>query len=182
MNNQNKLEVAAATLGIAVFVAAVAVPTPLGLRDDELVTPNAIIDPDAQSLFAAGELDVDQEAQGRIEALFIDGEPATITDGSAKVLPDGSVSISNPDVEPMPIHGQPREDVSPTDGIVIGELFPPQLDPAIEGQVPGSSGSVGPFVGPVVVNATDLPDASPLESGVVRVVLIGSFLNDVQID
>ena len=100
-----------------------------------------------------------------------------------KVLPDGSASISNPDVEPMPIHGQPREDVNATDGIVIGEPFPPQLDPAIEGQVFGaSSGSVGPSVGPVVVSATDLSDAPPLEPGVVRVVLIGSFLNDVQID
>ena len=126
---------------------------------------------------------MDLEVQGRVESLFIDGEPATIADGSVKVLPDGSVSISNPDVEPMPIHGQPREDVNPTDGIVIGELFPPQLDPAIEGQVFGaSSGSVGPSVGPVVVSATDLPDAPPLEPGVVRVVPIGSFLNDVQID
>ncbi len=47
MNNQNKLKIAAATLGIAVLVAAVAVPTALALRDDEVVPPDAIIDPDA---------------------------------------------------------------------------------------------------------------------------------------
>jgi hypothetical protein len=70
MNNQNKLKVAAATLGIAVLVTAVAVPTALALRDDEVVPPDAIIDPDAQSLFAAGELDVDLEVQGRVESRF----------------------------------------------------------------------------------------------------------------
>jgi len=179
MNNQNKLKVAAATVGIAVLVAAVAVPTALALRDDEVVTPEAIIDPYGQQLFAAGELNVDAEAQGMIEPLFIDGEPVMAFDGEVKVLPDGSVSISNPNVQPMPIPGQPPEDLVPIDGIVIGEPFPPQLDPAIEGQVSGaSSGSVGP----VVVNASDLPPAPEPEPGVVREVPIGTLDDDVQIN
>ena len=86
----------------------------------------------------------------------------------------------------MPISGQPPEDVLTTDGIVIGEPLPPQVAPAVEGsgstQAGGSSSSVGPAVGPVVVNASDVPDAPPPEPGVVRVVPIGSFLNNVQID
>ena len=140
MNSQNKFKVAAATLGIAVLVAAVAVPTALALRDDEVVTPGGLLDPSAQQRFAAGELNVDAEAQGMIEPLFIHGEPVVAFDGEVKVLPDGSVSISNPNVEPMPIPGQPSEDLVPIDGIVIPidmivivEPFPPQLDPAVEG-------------------------------------------------
>jgi hypothetical protein len=183
MNNQNKLKVAAAVMGIAVLFAAVAVPTALALRDEAVVTPDVIIDPDAQALFAAGELNVNAEAQGQIEPLFIDGEPIDVFDGEVKVLPGGSVSISNPNVDPMPIPGQPPEDVLPIDGIIIGESIPPQVPPVVEGQESGaSSGSVGAAIGPVVVNPSDVPDAPPPEPGVVHVVPIGSFLNDVQVD
>ena len=188
MNNQNKIKTAVAALAVAALVAAVAVPTVLALRDDESVSPELIIDPQAQARLAAGELDVDTEAQGMIEPMFITGEPVTPFDGEVTTLPDGTVSISNPDVEPMPmpLPGELSSDTLPVQEIAIGEPHPPMQEPALErtdGAVSGSSSaSVGPAVDPVVVNASDLPPARAPEPGVVRVVPIGTFLNDVQID
>ena len=188
MNNQNKLKVAISTLAIAALVAAVAVPTALALRDDEATSPGAITDPQTQTLPTANDLGVNAEAIGIPEPLFIEGEPVTAFDGEVTTLPDGSVSISKPDVDPMPmpVPGELPADSFPPQGIAFGEPAPPTQDPDVErteGAVSGSSSaSVGPAVGPVVVNASDLPEAPIPEPGIVRVVPIGTFLNDVQVD
>ncbi|NQW18220.1 MAG: hypothetical protein HQ478_12125 [Chloroflexi bacterium] len=186
MNSQNKLKLATATLAFAVLAASIAVTTALSLRDEEANIEELAAADQTQSLPIADDIDTNTEALGMPEPLFIEGEPITVFDGEMKVLPDGSVSISNPDVELMPVPPEQPADTLPSDGIAIGESNPPSQDPAIEGsewmESGVSSGSAGAAVGPVVVNASEIEEAPTPEPGVVHVVPIGTFLDDVQVD
>jgi hypothetical protein len=132
---RNKLKFAPVVLGITVLVAAAAVSTTLALRSHD-----ADADADAEevagavtseSLPTAADLGVEPQASlGIPEPLFIDGEPVTPLDSQvdAQDLPDGTVSISNPNVEPIPM---PAPNPAPPPGIAVGEPHPDIPEPRL---------------------------------------------------
>ena len=163
---RNKLKFVPAVLGITVLVTAAAVSTTLALRSHD-----ADADADevagavtSESLPTAADLGVEPQASlGIPEPLFIDGEPVTPVDSQvdAQDLPDGTVSISNPNVEPMPM---PDPNAAPPPGIAVGEPHPDTPEPRLAS--PDSvgdqarSGSTGTAVTDFTVSGS-APDAPP---------------------
>ncbi len=154
MKNQNKLKIAAATLGIAVIATAIAILTALALRDDDAVIEESVIAAQTQSLPVPDGANSAAESIGIPEPLFIAGEPVTVFDGETKVLSDGTVSISNPDVEPMPDPLEPAVEPLPHTGIAVGEPNPSAPEPRlaspdwIDETATGQAPSVAPALPP----------------------------------
>ena len=168
MTHRNKLKSAPAVLGITVLVVAAAVSTTLALRNHDAADAEAIAGAVAsESLPTAADLGVAAQSQGIPEPLFIDGEPVTPFDSQVNVqdLPDGTVSISNPDVEPMPM---PAPKPAPSPSIAVGEPHPNTTEPRLAGpdsaEGQASSSSTGTAVTDFGVNGSDpVPAPEPEE-------------------
>jgi hypothetical protein len=163
---RNKLKSVPAVLGITVLVAAAAVSTTFALRSHDAdanaeEVGGAVA---SESLPTAADLGVEpQGSLGIPEPLFNDGEPVTPVDSQvdAQDFPDGTVSISNPNVEPMPM---PAPNPAPPPGIAVGEPHPDTPEPRLAGPDAvgdqARSGSTGTAVTEFTVSGS-APDAPP---------------------